>query len=534
MQISSQSQLNDSFYNQSMNSYQFNFNNRSSSQSSVMNFNNNSNSKLKHILPILPNDTSNNGSNKTTKMFYNKRNKTRKDSVENRYLDDSSVDSINEATNEKVKLLQQPSMRFKARTNLERIIDSIEANTSLTINKNNLKKQLKQYGLVAKSVYAKNENVKKKSISPIRKKTSVNNNLIDKLELFREKMSKGDNNNNDLSKKILEGRITVDDKLLSFLQKKTESKANVIDEELDNELKEAKKKELHIKFEKKTIQDLNRIKEASSFKKILESYNKKLHFKAASYYFNNYDDFRVNRNKKAGSLSNSHQNLNKSKDNYNYMEDLKDESDDIPSEDEHIVNQQKIILNNTTSQGYFSKIKNNTSRYENLNKTKIGKDIKKTLNREFKDSKKIGVLGETKSSLSKFGNSTFQSGFNPFLSAYNKVDDDLNKENFRILKNDNFLSGIGSQKPTITNSRHKLHKFDGNGEYDPSNRPSILFGKEMIKLEDIEYLSKQVLKKCNYLNSKNMNNNKSLRMGEGKLSCTNGMTLNEFYKEYKL
>jgi predicted flavoprotein YhiN len=47
-------------------------------------------------------------------------------------------------------------------------------------------------------------------------------------------------------------------------------------------------------------------------------------------------------------------------------------------------------------------------------------------------------------------------------------------------------------------------------------------------------IANKILKKCNVINKKNKNNNKSLITGDGKLMITNGMTLAEFEKRFNL
>jgi len=42
------------------------------------------------------------------------------------------------------------------------------------------------------------------------------------------------------------------------------------------------------------------------------------------------------------------------------------------------------------------------------------------------------------------------------------------------------------------------------------------------------------LNKCNISKSKNKNNNKALKAGEGKLMMTNGVSISEFKKKFKL
>jgi hypothetical protein len=62
----------------------------------------------------------------------------------------------------------------------------------------------------------------------------------------------------------------------------------------------------------------------------------------------------------------------------------------------------------------------------------------------------------------------------------------------------------------------------------------ILIDDEEFRKSDTEKIANKVLKVCNYYHKKNPNNNRNLKSGEGKLMITNGLTLNEFNKKFKL
>jgi hypothetical protein len=58
-------------------------------------------------------------------------------------------------------------------------------------------------------------------------------------------------------------------------------------------------------------------------------------------------------------------------------------------------------------------------------------------------------------------------------------------------------------------------------------------GEEFSKAQ-INVISKKVLENCHYLHKKNKNNMTYLKSGNGKLSQTSGMTLNDFISKYNL
>jgi hypothetical protein len=62
----------------------------------------------------------------------------------------------------------------------------------------------------------------------------------------------------------------------------------------------------------------------------------------------------------------------------------------------------------------------------------------------------------------------------------------------------------------------------------------IFIDGEVFYKSQYDKISKKVLQKCNFINKKSNNNNKSLKAGTGKLMFTNGMSLDEFSTKYKL
>lgn len=71
--------------------------------------------------------------------------------------------------------------------------------------------------------------------------------------------------------------------------------------------------------------------------------------------------------------------------------------------------------------------------------------------------------------------------------------------------------------------RRQIHHIDKN---------KIVIDNEEYPKDKIDLIAKKILRKCNYLHSKNAKNNGSLKKGEGKLMITSGMTLNDFNLKY--
>lgn len=129
------------------------------------------------------------------------------------------------------------------------------------------------------------------------------------------------------------------------------------------------------------------------------------------------------------------------------------------------------------------------------------------------------------------------------LSPTLKENLSLNRQN---LKKVNFIKFL--KKPKVGKVDYGMKKgilFGLFKEVDVLHRDFIDKHKNVeedkILIEDEEFLksetdkiARKVLKVCNYSHKKNLNNNKILKTGEGKMMITNGLTLNEFNKKYNL
>ena len=62
----------------------------------------------------------------------------------------------------------------------------------------------------------------------------------------------------------------------------------------------------------------------------------------------------------------------------------------------------------------------------------------------------------------------------------------------------------------------------------------VVIDNQPFNITNINDIAFKVLNKCNISKSKNRNNNKMLKAREGKLMMTNGISISEFQKKYKL
>ena len=93
----------------------------------------------------------------------------------------------------------------------------------------------------------------------------------------------------------------------------------------------------------------------------------------------------------------------------------------------------------------------------------------------------------------------------------------------------------------LENPINFFEKYTGD-EYDMSIKEKmakaesekVVIGNETFNRNEVDKITKHVLKNCNYFKNKSIYNNNNLKNGNGKLMFTNGMTLNEFSTKYSL
>ena len=62
----------------------------------------------------------------------------------------------------------------------------------------------------------------------------------------------------------------------------------------------------------------------------------------------------------------------------------------------------------------------------------------------------------------------------------------------------------------------------------------IAIDDQLIQRSRVDLIALKVLDKCNVSSKKNKNNNTRIKNGEGKLMITNGLSVKEFEKKYRL
>lgn len=397
-----------------------------------------------------------------------------------------------------IKLIQ-PSMRFKARTDLERVYDVLKTRESIYNDKKIVQNQLNQMGFVSKNVEEEEED--DEDDEEKKHKVNVNNEVtINNDENLNEEEKK---------RKILHNKIVQDRK-------------NMV---------ERRKFFLSLGNKKR----MNNSIANSHIKHLREDLHQKLHFKAME----NLSMFKT------------------STVNHNLFKIWSEE--DIKTQKN--INFNKNMYYAYLSNGFSKSLKSeqNYSPYSNKinTKTNSNKYIKTEVNNNENDillqnfiksynKKKSGIINANKSVQN-------QKKFNIFKNKKILEDMDLTKEIINsnpLLYNVNFYgkknyshnkivpqSQLSSLKEMAFIDNHEENseefnsmKFDNQFEDLKKEENVVIDGKTYSKNETYKIADK-VLKKCNWNKNKVKYDG---NFGKGKLMFTNGMTLKQFEEKYNL
>ena len=111
----------------------------------------------------------------------------------------------------------------------------------------------------------------------------------------------------------------------------------------------------------------------------------------------------------------------------------------------------------------------------------------------------------------------------------------VNEEENVSKKKVTFAENIDKKKEKAAKKLHSLisTEDDDNIHIDFNKDDKIWVNDEAISLGQMDLIALKILRNCNYFHKKNVNNNTSLKKGDGKLMITSGMSVNEFTKKYK-
>ena len=392
--------------------------------------------------------------------------------------------------------IEQPIMRFKPRTDLERIYYSVNDHTYGKIPKNVIDEQLKKFHLndcIKKEV---EEKTKKNSFLE-RYKNLDEKTLIELEAQYEFLLEQGyHEKNSDTVKQI---------KLILEDNKKSDIPLYGHGDEDENS---------------KTKQDIKNEVNCSTVKKFMGEYNRKTFFKGASVFSYNLE---VNKKKMIknkiiqknfldfteADKPNPYEDNNKYKIEENF--NMKNNTN---------LNFRSIFLNQTKNfNGYM---KNSDCDNETYYNSLDFNPIFEKNNREIYDQKKISILKK----ISATNN----------LISIDKNDEEKNVKssefiNFKnnkpgISRLDNFMN---TQENFINDSEENLTIKKNIDEEEKNIIDSLKYNKS-----DVDLISKKALLKCNYFKSKSDFNNKMIKSGNGKLMMTRGYSINDFVEKYKI
>ncbi len=392
---------------------------------------------------------------------------------------------------------QQPSMRFKARTDLERIVDAVNSYSFGRANYDIIHKQLKELDLI----------VGKKSVPSVREITQEIPDYSSSVVKRMEKKLLLEKHNQELKK---------------LQQSIIEKKKNIGKKKLNNSQARQLLRDLHYKTHFKGATGFFLFKNSS----VLHS----SFFKEKKQEPKN-DEYDSNINT-SYYPSNTENNLNTS----SYFEKF---------------NKIKLNFKNEKDSHKFNRTKNYKNKIENsgrhfLTDPDISEEImqsnpllynmninfykkKQELDPENVDIQKLQTLRDL-AFTKKSDNINYipKKGILKRASFFNKIlenkDSFLNNEE----NNENFFR---------TNPLLILQSMDKNGELEKRGidiSEKLVIKGEHFTSNQMDKITKKVLTDCNFFHDKNKNNNSRMKVGEGKMMITSGLTVNDFMKKYNL
>ena len=426
------------------------------------------------------------------------------------YLSKNSEKKIRKSP--EIKLIQ-PSMRFKARTDLERVYDVLKTREFINNDKKIVQKQLDNLGFVSKNI---EEYDSDKDVDDEDNKNNLNNidNEKDKNLNSEEKKRKL------LHNKIIQDRKNMIERRKIFLTLGNNSKNKKNDYKINNNnagnnhihhLRE----DLHQKLHFKALENLTMFKTSTMNHNLFRvwskedikmqrniTYNKNIYYASLSNGFNKPQN---NQNNRA---------IN----SYNYRND-------------------KNVLNNKNQKHDIIIINNNTDKnIKNLfnNKNEINKkNVSNILNKKYIHNQKRYNIFTNQKILSDLDLTKEIVHSNPLLFNYNFNGGKNMNNNKHSISTNNKLNNL-KEIAFKSNSHDDSEIYDimKNDQFDDLKKEEnvIIDGKQFRKSETYKIADK-ILKKCNW-NKKKVKYNGNF--GKGKLMFTNGLTVQEFEEKYRI
>ena len=415
---------------------------------------------------------------------------------------------IEEKKNKNKIVFEQPEMRFKPRTDLERIVESMNKYTYNSKNNKIIQEQIKRMNI---------NSIKKTKGKKIIKNKNFNNN-----------------SNSSSSSSF---SLSVDSK------GQESTKRLNLNEQIKN---------INNRFTRyKLINE--------EFKDFMKDYNRKTHFKGAYQFL-----------EEISSKNNNDSNLNKTSKNFfenRNKINLKNNLFRIPSA--KIIRNKSYNNFNKNHHNlidYYSSFANKKKSLKEVQKEKNKKFIQNIINNSnLANFHKKFPLSEENMDIILSNPLLFQKENNNYFNDAssnddvfydkknnNKISPDyqkkldylkeiINKKNFDKDENENDFNKkhIKFDFKNINNNNNKFYIKNDDFEADlqdskNKNKNKFEIDGKIYNISELKKITKLMLKKCNFVHDKSKHNNTCLKKGNGKLMSTSGLTINQFYEKYHL
>ena len=392
-------------------------------------------------------------------------------------------------------LIMQPEMRFKPRTDLERVYDMINAYKYGKVEKGILDKQLRKFKY--KNRHELQEFIKEKIREANKiKNVNINRNRTNLNNSYEENNSNSNSNINSIDTE-------------EHYNKK--NKLYFDPKDIDYNLKPWMK-----------IYDLN--KDAN---KLLNSYHFKTHFKAAKEIAANKINMKINNSVDLDDKKNSLISLKRNK---NSNEKRNEKSCLLLPN----LFPKKYIINKSATEGNKFFENNNTDNTDIYNNTNDLINIKIEKNDDDK------IFNNELDKINKEGKEDFNNIYKKSLNPFKKnITYDENKikllNDIAFQKNEeieNIKEDNNNDYDNNINEEIKINNNNDNNNIIDENH--IIIGNEILnKNEQFDIITNKILDNCNILKHKSKFNNNILKKRKGKLMITHGLSVDQFEQKYK-
>jgi len=433
--------------------------------------------------------------------------------MQNKAILDKYLDKIEQSKKKQEKIykithepkLVQPSMRFTARSDLERIYDLIKDKDNYYSKKKEIKKQLAKLGFKSHSI---EENLDELEFQEEKRKNSTDNNIniINNTEILTDEQIYRKN----LHNKIIEDRKNMMNKK-KFLMNLERNKK--LDEKSMKDLKE----DLYKKTNFKAMENLQMFKTSTMDHNIFKKWKNEDEEKQIQNkkYKNNLKTvgsdtpliLKIKKNKTKMSLRKYNPIFRR----INSLDELNIDNNDLKS----------------SYNSFFDYMKTNST---NPNKAKKEFNYKKNNNYNQNQIRNYNI-SENKKILKELNILKQVVNSNPFLYNINyknykkdNIDSNYNKSQFELLKKLAFLKRESMDDTFYNNVEPNKNEYD-----DIKKEENIYIDGKEFKKNDIDKIAGKLLNKFYYNESK-----VKYKPDNGGLMFTNGLTIREFEAKYGL